>query len=51
MDALVSDGPDSELLRPADAPGQATHRLSLTGMDQADEEVGSLLRAADDQNG
>jgi hypothetical protein len=45
------DAPDSELLRPADAPGQATHRLSLTGVNQVDDEVRRLLLAAYEQNG
>jgi predicted transport protein len=43
--------PASELLRPADSPGQATHRLSLTSVDQVGDEVRGLLRAAYEQNG
>jgi predicted transport protein len=46
-----TEPPASELLRPADSPGQATHRLSLTSVDQVDDEVRALLRAAYEQNG
>lgn len=43
--------PDSPLLSPASAPGQATHKLSLTTVDEVTDEVGSLLREAYRQNG
>ncbi len=46
-----TDPPASELLRPADSPGQATHRLSLTGADQVGDEARDILRAAYEQNG
>jgi hypothetical protein len=43
--------PESPLLQTASAPGQATHRLSLTTVDDVTGEVADLLRAAYDQNG
>ncbi len=43
--------PASPLLTTADAPGQATHKLSLTTTDDLTTEVTRLLRAAYDQNG
>ena len=46
-----SEPPASALLTPATAPGQATHRLSLTAPEEITGEVESLLRAAYDQNG
>ena len=46
-----TDPPRSPLLSPADAPGQATHRLSLGADGRVTEEVAELLRAAYEQNG
>lgn len=46
-----TDPPASPLLAPATAPGQATHRLSLTDADQVTAKVERLLRAAYEQNG
>ncbi len=46
-----TDPPASDLLVPASAPGQATHKISLTSADEVDAEVERLLRAAYDQNG
>ena len=46
-----TDPPASKLLIPAKAPGQATHKLSLTSVDEITGEVERLLQAADDQNG
>lgn len=46
-----TDPPTSPLLAEATAPGQATHRLSLTSTDDISPEVERLLRAAYDQNG
>jgi hypothetical protein len=43
--------PESELLIPAQAPGQATHRLSLASVDEITGEVERLLRLAYEQNG
>lgn len=43
--------PASALLIPAQAPGQATHRLSLTSVDEITGEVEWLLRLAYEQNG
>jgi hypothetical protein len=43
--------PNSRLLTPARAPGQATHKLSLTSTDEITAETERLLRAAYDQNG
>jgi hypothetical protein len=45
------DPPASDRLRPATAPGQATHKVALTSVDDVDDEVRSLLRAAYEQNG
>jgi hypothetical protein len=46
-----TEPPASERLVPAKAPGQATHKLSLTSVDEIDGEVERLLRAAYEQNG
>lgn len=46
-----TDAPASELLVPAKAPGQATHKLSLTSVGEINGAVKALLRAAYDQNG
>ena len=43
--------PESALLRPAKAPGQATHKLSLSSVGDITPEVEALLRAAYEQNG
>jgi predicted transport protein len=43
--------PASGRLQPATAPGSATHKLSLTAVDEVDDEVRALLRAAYEQNG
>ncbi|WP_448626449.1 DUF5655 domain-containing protein [Geodermatophilus sp. URMC 64] len=45
------DPPASARLQPAKAPGQATHKIALTTVDDVDDEVGALLRAAYEQNG
>lgn len=45
-----TDAPSSPLLTPADSPGQATHRLSLTSPAQITGEVERLLRLAYEQN-
>ncbi len=42
--------PDSPLLTEANAPGQATHRLSLTSVAEITPEVERLLRLAYEQN-
>jgi len=46
-----TEPPVSALIEPAKAPGQATHRLSLSSADQITDEVAGLLRAAYEQNG
>jgi hypothetical protein len=46
-----TDKPASGLLVQAKAPGQATHKLSLTSMEEITGEVERLLRMAYDQNG
>lgn len=46
-----TDPPPSDLLEPAKAPGQATHKLSLTSPEEVTPEVASLLREAYEQNG
>jgi predicted transport protein len=43
--------PASERLQPATAPGAATHRFSLTTVEDVDDEVRALLRTAYEQNG
>jgi hypothetical protein len=45
------DPPGSDRLQPAKAPGQATHKVALTSVDDVDDEVRCLLRAAYEQNG
>ena len=45
------DPPASTRLQPANAPGQATHRVALTAADDVDDELRALLRAAYEQNG
>lgn len=45
-----TDPPASPLLTPANAPGQATHRLSLSSLDEITPEVEGLLLAAYEQN-
>ncbi len=45
-----TDPPESPLLTPAAAPGQATHRLSLGAPDDVTAEVVRLLRLAYEQN-
>ncbi len=45
-----TDPPASPLLTPADAPGQATHRLSLTSIADVTPDVERLLRVAYEQN-
>jgi hypothetical protein len=45
------DPPASERLQPATAPGQATHKIVLTTVDDVDDEVRALLRTAYEQNG
>lgn len=42
--------PDSGLLVVANAPGQATHRMSLASVGEVSKEVKGLLRIAYDQN-
>lgn len=46
-----TDAPSSDRLVPAKAPGQATHKVELRGVDEVDDEVRGLLRAAYEQNG
>jgi predicted transport protein len=47
----LPDPPTSDRLQPATAPGQATHKVALTSVDQVDDDLRALLRAAYDQNG
>lgn len=47
----LPDPPRSARLEPATAPGQSTHRIELTSVDDVDDEVRALLLAAYDQNG
>jgi len=42
--------PDSALLIPSAAPGQATHKLSLASIDDVTSEVEQLMRIAYEQN-
>ncbi|WP_438864850.1 DUF5655 domain-containing protein [Neptunicella sp.] len=46
-----TDPPVSALLQPANAPGQATHKISLTSINAITTEVETLLVAAYQQNG
>jgi len=46
-----TDPPDSERISPARAPGQSTHRVRMSEVDEVDGEVHALLRAAYEQNG
>ena len=45
------DPPASGRLQSAKAPGQATHKVALTSVDDVDDELRGLLRAAYEQNG
>lgn len=44
------DPPSDERLKQATAPGQSTHKLGLTAIDQVDDEIKALLRKAYEQN-
>ena len=46
-----TDPPASDRLRPAKAPGQSTHKVELRSVDDVDDEVIDLARAAYEQNG
>jgi predicted transport protein len=46
-----TDAPPSDHLTPANAPGQATHRVSLTSVADVTSGIRRLLRTAYDQNG
>ena len=43
-------GPAGERLRPAKAPGQATHKVALASVADVDDDVRALLRAAYEQS-
>ncbi|MGY1601371.1 DUF5655 domain-containing protein [Geodermatophilus sp. SYSU D00815] len=45
------DPPAGDRLQPARAPGSATHGVALTAVEDVDDEVRALLRAAYEQNG
>ena len=45
-----TDPPDSPRMAPAKAPGQSTHRVRLSTVDEVDGDVHALLRAAYEQN-
>jgi predicted transport protein len=45
------DAPPSGRLEAGTAPGSSTHRIPLSSVDDVDDEVLALLRAAYDQNG
>jgi predicted transport protein len=47
----LPDPPASARLTPATAPGQATHKVALHGVDDVDDELRALLRLAYEQNG
>jgi hypothetical protein len=47
----LPDPPASDRLRPATSPGQATHKVALTAVEDVDDELRALLRAAYEQNG
>ncbi|MEV0147112.1 MULTISPECIES: DUF5655 domain-containing protein [unclassified Nonomuraea] len=44
------DPPADERLKPAKAPGQSTHKISVTAVEQVDDGVKALLRQAYEQN-
>src|SRR5262249_8935617 len=46
-----TDAPDSALLKASTGPGQSTHKIGLSAVDDVTPEVEALLRAAYDQNG
>jgi hypothetical protein len=46
-----ADPPASDRLRPSKAPGQSTHKVELTSVDDVDDEVIGLARIAYEQNG
>ena len=46
-----SDPPVSTLLTPSNGPGQATHKIGLTSVEDVGGEVAALARAAYEQNG
>jgi hypothetical protein len=46
-----TEPPASERLTPATAPGQSTHRIALTSVDDVDDDVVGLARIAYEQNG
>ena len=48
---ILPDPPASGRLQEASAPGSATHRVSLHAVEDVDDEVRALLRAAYEQNG
>ncbi|MFC5818559.1 DUF5655 domain-containing protein [Nonomuraea harbinensis] len=45
-----TDPPADKRLKQATAPGQSTHKLGLTAVEQVDDEVRALLRQAYEQN-
>jgi len=45
------EAPGSELLVPAKAPGQSSHKIGLTSTEDVNDEVGSLIAIAYQQNG
>lgn len=45
-----TDPPDSDRISPAKAPGQSTHRVRLSTVDEVDGEIHALLLAAYEQN-
>jgi predicted transport protein len=47
----LPEAPPSPRLQPASAPGSATHKIVLAGVDDVDDEVRDLLRTAYEQNG
>jgi hypothetical protein len=47
----AADVPDSTRLVASKGPGQSTHKVVITSVDEVDDEVRELLRAAYDQNG
>jgi predicted transport protein len=47
----LPDPPASPRLRPATAPGSATHKVAVGSVAEVDDELRGLLRAAYEQNG